>query len=132
MIYWCRKQQDSFSCNIRQCEQGLTREREQLITGGSWYNGSDFYMNPIWNKKELKLFGIIPRLVDHKNNIMWNYLYLCNKDSCNVISHSANTTGGATQPKHSLNWYTIGFYTKSTCFEIIIRKDFSKLIYTIS
>lgn len=80
MIYWCRKQQNSFSCNIRKCEQGLTREREQLITAGSWYNGSDFYMNPIWNKKELKLFGIIPRLVDHKNNIMWNYLYLCNKD----------------------------------------------------
>lgn len=89
------------------------REREQLITSGSWYNGSDFYMNPIWNKKELKLFGIIPRLVDHKNNIMWNYLYLCNKDlQCDITFCQHNRRGHATQTFIELihNWFLYKIY----------------------
>lgn len=89
------------------------REREQLITAGSWYNGSDFYMNPIWNKKELKLFGIIPRLVDNKNNIMWNYLYLCNKDlQCDITFCQHNRRGHATQTFIELihNWFLYKIY----------------------
>lgn len=71
------------------------------------------YESNIWNKKELKLFGIIPRLVDHKNNIMWNYLYLCNKDlQCDITFCQHNRRGHATQTFIELihNWFLYKIY----------------------
>lgn len=111
-------------------QTGPIPERATLITAGSWYNGSDFYMNPIRNKKELKLFGIIPRLVDHKNNIMWNYLYLWNKDLQGDIIYPTQEEGPS---KPNISWIdTQLVFTQDVVALKLILEKILVTVYTVA